>query len=204
MPAPVVMPVMAPVMAKARDLPPLWLIRHGQTEWNLQGRLQGRGDSPLTAMGRAQARGLGPLARGLPGIRLTSPAGRARDTARLIFGTDIPADPRLAEICVGGFAGLCEDDLRARHPAVFAGGPLDWYDRCPGGEGFAALELRCRDLLAGLDGPAVLVTHGITLRMIRALAMGHGVTQGGPVIQGAVHHISHEREAVLHPPGFSA
>lgn len=182
--------------------PDLYLMRHGETAWNLEGRLQGRGDSPLTARGRRQAAWLGALTRGIAGRRLSSPLGRAAETARIAFGAPVPQDPRLAEICVGRWSGALEHDLRRAHPALFSGGPLDWYDRCPGGEGLAALQARCRSFLDDLTGPTLVVTHGITLRMLRLVALDRPLDQLalGAVRQGGVHVLSGGTESVLRHP----
>lgn len=170
-------------------LPVLYLMRHGETRWNAEARFQGQLDSPLTARGRVQARWQADLTDGVAGRRLSSPQGRAVETARLVFGSaGFETCDDLAEIGMGPFAGQRHESLRSDHPAVFRGGGLDWYDRIPGGEGFAALTGRCRRFLASLDGPALIVSHGITLRMIWVLAMGRDATElaGAPLEQGRV------------------
>lgn len=185
-----------------RDLPDLYLIRHGQTAWNLQGRLQGHLDSPLTDLGREQAMVLRPLLASLPARRLCSPLGRAVQTARILFPDEpLTLDPRLAEIGLGDFSGRLLADLRRDLPAVFAGLPHDWYDRAPGGEGLAALSRRLSALLDGLTGPAILVTHGVTLAMICALATGqplaavHAACQD----QGCLHIIRAGHHRIIRP-----
>ncbi|SCY40826.1 histidine phosphatase family protein [Paracoccus tibetensis] len=184
-------------------LPDLYLIRHGETRWNREGRLQGRLDSPLTAQGRAQALALADLVRALPGTRFSSPQGRAVATARLLFGAaGFRTDARLAEVDVGAFTGCAMSDLHIAHPALFAERGLGWYDRCPGGEGFAALAARCRSFLSELQGPALLVGHGITLRMIWAVATEAGVARlhEAPLAQGAVLAVRDGRSLLLEPP----
>ncbi|MDO5630950.1 MAG: histidine phosphatase family protein [Paracoccus sp. (in: a-proteobacteria)] len=172
-------------------LPDLYLMRHGQTEWNALGRMQGRLDSPLTVQGRAQATRLARLVEGVQGRYISSPQGRALETARIVFGAGFATDDRLVEIDIGDFSGHLNSDLRAAHPAIFAPPRLGWYDRAPGGEGYAGLATRCRAFLADLNGPAIIVTHGITLRMLRLLAMGRDMStfEDMPVEQGAVHVI---------------
>lgn len=182
--------------------PTLYLLRHGQTEWNAQGRLQGRLDSPLTDLGRMQARRQAQLVAGLePDLPCwCSTAGRAVETARIALGArPFRLDARLTEIDIGRFTGMTMAELRAADPEGFAGGGLDWYDRTPGGEGFAALHARVSAFLAGLAGPAIIVTHGITLRMIRLVAMGLPLTRLAemPVFQGALHRVSAGRHQVL-------
>lgn len=185
------------------DLPPLWLLRHGQTEWNREGRLQGWRDSPLTEQGKAQAskarhrleaQGLGPESDTL---RLASPLGRAVKTARLIFGDHgFETDRRLIEIGTGDWTGLRLKTLQAEHPELFAQGPRIWYDAAPDGEKFAGLARRIRDFYADLPAQAagravVIITHGVTLRMLRAQALGHEVEQETHIDfpQDAIHHI---------------
>lgn len=175
--------------------PTLYLLRHGQTEWNAQGRLQGRLDSPLTALGRVQARRQAQLVARLdPDLPCwCSTAGRAVETARIALGArPFRQDARLTEIDIGQFTGMTMNEVRAADPGGFAGDELDWYDRTPGGEDFAALRARVADFLAELDEPAILVTHGITLRMIRAVAMDLPPTRLAemPVFQGALHQVS--------------
>lgn len=185
------------------SFPTLYLLRHGQTEWNVQGRLQGRLDSDLTPLGRAQARRQAQLVLHLPAdlACLTSPAGRALATARIAFaGRDFATDDRLHEIDVGPFTGQALERLQAAHPQVFAGGGIDWYDRVPGGEDFAALQQRVDAFLRQLSGPAIILTHGVTLRMLRLVAMGLPLDRLAemPVLQGAVHQVRAGRHRILY------
>ncbi len=173
--------------------PDLYLMRHGETRWNAEGRLQGRLDSPLTELGRIQAQRQAHLIRNIDAARFSSTAGRAVETAAIVFaGQDFHRDARLQEIDIGAFAGRLWRDLCIEHPEVTAGGWLDWYDRAPGGELFAGLEARARDFLDGLRGPALIVTHGITLHMLRLIAMDLPMSRLGelPVTQGALHIVS--------------
>lgn len=158
-------------------LPDLVILRHGETEWNAARRWQGAFDSPLTARGVAQARAVGArLARlGIgPGTHrlLVSPQPRARRTALLAFGREGEGDPRLREIGVGDWAGWTLDAIAADPRCPRGPDPLRLYEAAPGGEGTAALRGRCASLLASLDGPAILVTHGMTGRVLRLLARG--------------------------------
>lgn len=188
----------------APQLPDLFLLRHGQTEWNVERRMQGVQDSPLTPLGVAQARRqaqiIGNLLRLRPDLmRYASPLGRARLTAGIVFaGAVATLDERLVEIDVGQFTGHRIDDLRAKHPDLFPADRLGWYDRTPGGEHFAQLAERVEQFLADLTGPAVIVTHGITLRMLRLVAMGLPIDYIGQmaVRQGAVHVVSAGRHRV--------
>ena len=179
--------------------PDLYILRHGQTEWNAEHRIQGGLDSPLTRTGLAQAaaqqRILG--GRDLTGYAaISSPQGRAARTAEIalegLLGP-IRYDARLSEIGVGEWQGLRRDDLVIdRVMDETEEGALDLYERAPGGEGFAALRRRCEAFLADLTGPAVLVTHGITSRMLRLVLLGRDISEialleGG---QGNVFHLS--------------
>lgn len=184
------------------SLPDLYLLRHGQTEWNRLGRLQGRLDSALTDLGHAQAARQAELVARLPAqmARFSSPAGRAVATARIVFGPKpFLQDARLHEIDIGDFTGATEATLRADHPQLFADGGIAWYDRAPKGEGFAALEARVRDFLTNLRGPAIIVTHGMTLRMMIAVATKRPAAQMGQIqmTQGALHQIGASGHRIL-------
>lgn len=184
--------------------PDLYLMRHGQTVWNAEGRMQGRLDSPLTALGQRQAAAQARILGGIEALRFSSPQGRALQTARIVFG-DRPfrTDDRLAEIDIGAFSGHLVEDLRARHPAVFEGCRLAWYDRAPDGEHFSGLMRRAIAFLADLPGPALIVTHGITLRMLRLVAMGLPQERLAemPVEQGAVHLVRRGEHRILRGRG---
>lgn len=195
-------------------LPELFVLRHGETVWNREGRMQGALDSPLTRQGLAQARAIGALlaAEGVTcmsgaagdgaGWRLlSSPQGRCRETARVAFGCEPAIDDRLAEIGMGDWAGLSRAEIAARWPGPPDEHFLDLYARIPNGESFVALRARLRGFLDDLDGPAVIVTHGMTSRMLRAVALGVGPgdVPGG---QGVVHHLAGGRARVLWPDGM--
>jgi len=187
--------------------PPLYILRHGETEWNAENRLQGRFDSPLTARGKAQAlaQRAALAGRDLTGVSATtSPQGRAFHTASLALEglvADIQTDPRLREIGVGEWAGERRDVLMKKAPQ--ATDTFDLYACAPGGEGFDALEERCHAFLSDLTGPAVLVTHGITSRMLRVILLGRGKQalteiEGG---QGVVFHLENGQQHVLSDRG---
>ena len=182
------------------DLPPLWVMRHGETEWNVAGRLQGHDDSPLTEKGKVQAREAGQrLAPLLPAeaLRLVSPSGRAQATARLVFGAaPFETDARLLEIDIGDWTGAQLDRLSRAHPDLFAIPAFGWYDRAPGGEQIAGLAARVAGFLADLPAraagrPVAIVTHGITLRVMRAQILGLTLADETALHfpQGAIHYI---------------
>ncbi len=158
-------------------LPELIVLRHGQTEWNAARRWQGALDSPLTPLGVAQARamgamfarlGLGPATHRI----LTSPQPRAGLTAELIFGAGAVRDTRLREIGVGEWTGWTMAEIAADPRCPAAMDLLTLYGAVPGGEGIARLAERCRAILDDLEGPTVLVTHGITGSVLRLMALG--------------------------------
>ena len=164
-----------------RPLPEILVIRHGETEWNAEGRWQGALDSPLTAKGVAQAQAMGETLRahgiGRAGHDLLhSPQGRAARTAAIIAetaGLDPVPEPRLREISVGDWAGLPRDEIERRWPSPDPHEHfLERYARAPGGEPFHLLWARVEDLLASITRPSVLVTHGITSRFLRTCAIG--------------------------------
>ena len=188
--------------------PDLIVIRHGQTEWNLEGRWQGHRDSPLTAMGEDQARAMASvLAREAitqtTHAAFVSPLGRAQATARLTLGADWVAtpDPRLREIGVGDWEGWLVDDIAAASGLTAERAPLTFYELAPGGEGLEALRTRVRAFLATLETPSVLVTHGITSRMIRTLATGRDLDRFDEVPggQGVVYRVRDGAHETLAP-----
>lgn len=199
----------APMPEAIRDLPPLWLMRHGETEWNRAGRLQGHQDSPLTETGIDQARAAGQrlaaLGPGAVALRLASPLGRAMATARLVFGPlPFETDPQLVEIGTGDWTGAHLPTLSAQFPDIFAAPAYEWYDRAPGGETLAGIAARIAGFLAGLPAraggrPVVIVTHGVTLRMLRAQALGLDVADETHTHfpQGAIHHVEGGRARLL-------
>jgi probable phosphoglycerate mutase len=160
------------------------LIRHGETEWNLQRRYQGRSDSPLTDRGVAQAHAIGRLLGALPAAQpariMASPLGRARRTAEIIRGhfavsPELQFDDRLRELSLGSWDGLTYGQIAERNPGVFDGkGRHDWYFRSPDGEAFDAFAARLGEWLGERD-PAqaiITVTHGIVTRVLRGLYAG--------------------------------
>ncbi|GAB4284649.1 MAG: histidine phosphatase family protein [Roseovarius sp.] len=183
-----------------RSLPELWVLRHGQTEWNAEGRMQGRLDSPLTALGLAQARAQNAILRrelsGRTGAVtcLASPSGRAWRTAEIaIRGLDltIAPDPDLQEIDMGAWQGCRLTEIRAALPDAAAADPHLWKFDAPGGERLVDMVARVERLLGRLSGPTVLVTHGVTSRVLRSLALGRPVREMAalPGGQGVVHHL---------------
>jgi len=158
------------------------LVRHGETEWNLSRRIQGWGDSPLTARGAAQAEAIGghlaqtPEARGMPIV--ASPLGRARRTAELIQAvrgdsSPIVFDDRLKEVSIGSWDGLDRDEIETVSPGIFARYGQEWYFRTPDGETYDAFAGRLGGWLAEFgDRTVIVVAHGIVTRVLRGLYAG--------------------------------
>lgn len=178
--------------------PPLYILRHGETVWNAEKRMQGRLDSPLSAKGRRQAITQNSILRAcnLTGfVAFSSPRSRAFHTASLALDGLLPrieTDARLGEIGVGVWEGLLRSEIPSIHPADGTEeGTLAFYERAPSGEGFAALKSRCSGFLSELSSPAVLVTHGITSRMLRLILLGLEMSEIGslPGGQGVVFHV---------------
>ncbi len=165
----------------------IYLVRHGQTEWNQAGRLQGQNDSPLTPLGQNQAALAGRLLRRLsvgdaaPAL-VSSPLGRARATAEIICreaGWDSSAirlDARLKEADYGRWEGLTKAEAKASFPAAWRVRQLDrWGKRPPGGESYADLARRAADWwLTRVDAeqPVVVVTHEMMSRVLRGCYVG--------------------------------
>jgi broad specificity phosphatase PhoE len=164
----------------------MFVVLHGQTEWNRDGRLQGQRDSPLTELGKSQSRKaaltIGELtgsdARALRPI--SSPLGRTLQTANILtsalsIALPIETDPRIAEMALGAWEGLTRDQIAARWPELAAGTTRNTsYFHAPGAETFEALGARVGDWLAAHRDHArlVVVTHGIASRVLRGLYCG--------------------------------
>ncbi|MEP1767591.1 MAG: histidine phosphatase family protein [Sulfitobacter sp.] len=188
------------------DYPEIFMLRHGETEWNAQGRMQGALNSPLTEVGRGQAAQQAAILAGydLSGFDIIcSPQGRAFETAAIALArqvSHIRTDDALREIGVGLWAGKLRSELSEGKDLIEGpDGPLALYEMAPEGEGFAALEQRCIGFLEGLKRPSVLITHGITSRMMRCVATGIGPCGleniGGG--QGVVFHLKNSSQKRL-------
>jgi broad specificity phosphatase PhoE len=158
----------------------IYLLRHGETEWNAERRFQGGLDSPLTARGIEQAQLCGrKLAETVDKVDalVASPLGRARQTAAIVrsFGDypDTRLDSRLAELSLGCWDGLTDVDVDAGWPGLRDGATrYDWYFRSPDGESYDSAAARARLWLDGLEGAVVAVSHGLLGRIIRGVYLG--------------------------------
>lgn len=150
----------------------LWLIRHGESEGNLQRRIQGWQDFPLTNRGRRQAARLAERLAEEAEIEaiITSPLARAATTAEIIsavLGLPIRYDDRLKEYNFGPIEGLTRDEIRQQYPVVWAAWQLnEFWQPLPGEEGETTFEKRIQaaidDIVANLDedSAVAVVMHG--------------------------------------------
>lgn len=166
-------------MAHARR-PTVYYIRHGQTDWNVAGRLQGRRDIPLNARGREQALHCGDVLRELFARQgrdaasfdyVSSPLMRACQTMRLarealaLPPDDYAIDRRLAEIAFGDWEGCTIAQLHERDPQGIAAREHDKYRFVPPhGESYEMVGRRMRDWYESLGRDTVACAHGGTAR----------------------------------------
>ena len=165
-------------------LPPLVFLRHGETAWNVELRLQGQRDIPLNDHGRAQAKRNGEaIIAAMPQVAdydfVASPLGRARETmeiARAAMGLDPTAyrlDDRLKELSFGAWEGFTIAELRVGNGALVAARERDkWGFVPPEGESYGLLLGRIEAWLATLDRPTFAVSHGGVGRVIRSELLG--------------------------------
>lgn len=167
---------------------PLYMLRHGETAWNTERRMQGSKNSDLTARGKVQALAMGrTLKRELerepgPTIFLRSPLGRTRETSEIIgqelglSASDWREDVRLAELSYGSWEGFSWAEIEIDHPTALADWRADPHGYCPpGGETHAALRLRCEAMLAEIAASntrTVVVSHGVSGAVVRGLHLG--------------------------------
>lgn len=160
----------------------LYVVRHGETDWNAERRYQGQADIPLNGKGRLQAAGNGATLKVLLGEDagtidyVASPLVRARETMQIIrreIGLEpevYRTDPALMELNYGHWQGVLQAHLPMLDPTGLKArekDPLNWRPR--GGESYADLLERTRGWLQGVQAPAVVVAHGGTIRTLLAL-----------------------------------
>jgi broad specificity phosphatase PhoE len=161
----------------------IFLVRHGETEWNRARRYQGWSDSPLTEAGVAQAEAVGRRLCAMPEAVaaeiVASPLGRARRTAEIIAEClgrrgELRVDERLREISLGSWDGRDRRELRTANPDLFAGeGRWEWYFRTPDGETYDGFAGRIAGWLAEFgDENLIVVCHGVVTRVLRGLYAG--------------------------------
>jgi probable phosphoglycerate mutase len=185
--------------------PILYFARHGETDWNLERRLQGQHDIPLNALGRVQASRAGVILRDLLGRNgrpaaqydyVSSPLGRARVTMELMrseIGLDpdgYRTDARLMEMSFGRWEGFTFAELQAREAAALAERERDkWGFVLPGGESYAQLVVRVRAWYESVQHDTVVSAHGGVCRALMAhLGLARPeVASMGDIGQGVVY-----------------
>jgi broad specificity phosphatase PhoE len=188
--------------------PTIYFVRHGETDWNVEARLQGQHDIPLNDFGRVQAeeaaarlRGLVPHYGGLDYV--ASPLGRTRETMERLRATlGLPPagyrlDARLKELTFGDWEGLTWQEIRDRNPEGARAREADkWGFAPPGGESYATLSQRLRSFLDDLGRDSVVVSHGGVARVLLAIC-GHVPADEAPRVD-----IWQGRVLVFHEGGY--
>ena len=157
--------------------PVIYYIRHGETSWNAEGRLQGAQDVPLNDLGRRQAAHAELLERdgrdkaALPFV--ASPLGLARATMELVRSAlklprqEYALDDRLREIGYGVWEGSTLAEMQAADPVLYAKRLTAKWTMAPeGGETYAEVQDRMRDWYDSVDSDTVAVAHGGTARAL--------------------------------------
>ena len=170
----------------------LYLVRHGETEWNAIGRLQGATDIPLNERGREHGRTIAHRLLGQDATEVvTSDLARARETGEIVareLGLPAPRIiPALRERAFGVFEGLTRDECMVRHPEAWK----RWQDQTgvpEGAEALAAATERMHAILRELadapGGPAIVISHGGVMRLWLVDLNGNPIA---PLINGATY-----------------
>jgi broad specificity phosphatase PhoE len=165
--------------------PLFYFVRHGETEWNAERRLQGQLDIPLNDAGRLQSAQCGATLRGLIAARrkapadfafISSPLSRAGETMEILRGVlGLPRkgyaiEPRLAELSFGRWEGLTYREVRALDSLALKRRERDkWNFVTPQGESYAQLLKRVREWHATVEGDIIVVAHGGVARVLMVL-----------------------------------
>lgn len=164
----------------------IYLLRHGETEFNTKGRYQGALDSPLTDVGIAQVRQNADMLKSLIGNPnewkiISSPLGRALKSTEIIceaIGYDVKnveMDYRLTEVDVGDWAGLTTNEIEKSWPSLLKNSDVyNWYFNAPNGESYDAVVDRLTDWLVSIkhEPKVIAVSHGLTGRILRGIYAG--------------------------------
>lgn len=171
---------------------PIYLIRHGQTDWNAEGRFQGQHDIPLNDIGRGQASRNGILLQSLIGDRVSefafvsSPMTRTRQTMELVrtaMGlepTSYGTNDALIELSFGDWEGHTLSELKVLFPEAMHRREADKWNFVPPGEraeSYEILSWRVSGWLQSVTGPTVCVTHGGVMRSIIKLCAASGAIE---------------------------
>ena len=165
--------------------PTIYFIRHGETDWNLEGRLQGQKDIPLNDLGRVQAEEAGRRLRSIAPhyedlAYVASPMRRTRETMEILRGAiglhpgSYKLDDRLIEITFGAWEGMTWKEVRKAEPQLAALRERDKWNYVPpgGGESYAMLVDRIHPALEDITRDTVIVAHGGVARAFLALRCG--------------------------------
>ena len=191
------------------DYPKIWFLRHGETVWNAQRRVQGQLEADLTPKGEAhantQAALMAPILRDERPRCVASPMRRAMQTAVCVFGERaFETDDRLKEIHTGDFQGRTVPELEIAYPEIYGrfDTTFERYCRAPGGEGFDSLSARVDQVLSELSGPTVIVGHGQMGKVLRGRVLGLSQEEMAALSeeQGCVYVLENGRETVLRAP----
>ena len=160
----------------------LHLLRHGETDINAEGRLQGSTDSRLTDLGKRQARELGVASLAWQPVAVySSPLARARGVARQIqenTGAPLSIEPRITEMDMGALEGVTIQQMRDGWPELYQGWRQDASSvTMPGGESLGDVQQRAMAAFAEIDArheaddTVIAVTHNFTIRCIVAAVL---------------------------------
>ena len=173
----------------------LYFVRHGETDWNAERRLQGRRDIPLNALGRKQGARSGELVANLLAISTRE----TMEIMRAELGVppqDYTIDARLAELSFGKWEGLTYKEVRALDRSVLATRERDkWNFQPPGGESYAQLLVRVREWHDGMTEDAIIAAHGGVARALLVLYAVKSPAEAplGDVAQGVVYEFARDR-----------
>jgi len=164
------------------------MLRHGETAWNAERRMQGSKNSDLTPRGCVQALAMGRTLKAElerepgPTIFLRSPLGRTRETSEIvgrelgIASGEWREDIRLAELSYGTWEGFSWAEIEIDHPTALADWRADPHGYCPpGGETHIDLRRRCEAVLTEIVTSGVrtvVVSHGVSGAVVRGLNLG--------------------------------
>jgi broad specificity phosphatase PhoE len=188
-----------------KSYPKVWFLRHGETEWNAEGRVQGQTESVLSPRGvqhaLQQSRLMAPILAHNPPC-IVSPLKRTRQTADIALnGRDYETDDRLKEVFAGDWEGHLRADIFKNLPeGITPHSPhIEFYAAAPGGEGFDTFQARVKDFVATLTQPTVIVAHGLSGQLLRGELCGLSRPELGQLTnrQGCVYVLENGVETVL-------
>jgi broad specificity phosphatase PhoE len=169
----------------------LLLVRHGESEWNASGRLQGQADPPLSALGRHQAAHMAArLVDEEIDVIVASDLQRAMDTARaLADAVRLEIIPRedLREVDLGSWTGVSRDELEQNDPGAWRRWRIEGIEGWEGGERYEQAMVRVGNAISALaaewDGKTVVaVTHGGCIRLATCHLLGMPAAELGRIM----------------------